>query len=139
MDPPDNLAWNLLVNSKTKAHLLNNFLKTFFFRNMAYVSNSPPLDKYINNYFRDSYTGKAVCYLKNDCSVYLRVIRRFILFVQMPLNKSNCGILSVLAQLKDVPADYLPIYFRYCFLIFFCETYKEYQVRVLIKNTHTYN
>ena len=53
VDPPDNLARNLLVNSKTKAHLLNNFLKTFFFRNMAYVSNSPPSDKYINNYCRD--------------------------------------------------------------------------------------
>ena len=53
------------------------------------------------------------------------------LFLQMPLNKANCGILAVLAQLKDVPADYLPIYFRYSFIIFFCETYKEYQVRVI--------
>ena len=58
----------------------------------------------------------------------------------MPFNKANCGILSVLAQLKDVPADYLPIYFRYAFIIFFCETYSQYKVRVIHLNTYlTYN
>ena len=58
--------------------------------------------------------------------------------LQMPLNKANCGILAALAQLKDVPADYLPIYFRYSFIIFFCETYREYQVRVIHNNTNLF-
>ena len=38
--PPDNLSKNLLVNDRNKAHLLNQFLRTYFFRNMAYVSNN---------------------------------------------------------------------------------------------------
>ena len=46
----------------------------------------------------------------------------------MPLNHANCGILAVLAQIKDVPADYLPVYFRYVFVMFFCETYEEFKV-----------
>lgn len=134
VDPPDNLSRNLLVNNKTKAHLLNQFLKSYFFRNMAYVSNTSPLQKYTNKYFIQRYAGNYArypCYPNDNCTVYYRVIRNSIHFLQMPLNKANCGILAVLAQLRDVPADYLPIYFRYSFLIFFCETYKEYQVRVL--------
>ena len=45
--PPDNLAKNLLVNDKQKAHLLNQFLRSYFFRNMAYVSNKYPLSSTI--------------------------------------------------------------------------------------------
>ena len=45
--PPDNLAKNLLVKDNTKAHLLNQFLRTYFFRNMAYVSYNSPFTNVI--------------------------------------------------------------------------------------------
>ena len=35
---PNSLAENLLLRDNTKAYLLNNFLQTYFFRAMAYVS-----------------------------------------------------------------------------------------------------
>ena len=39
LETPTNLARNLLITDNSKAFLLNNFLKTYFFRSMAYVSN----------------------------------------------------------------------------------------------------
>ena len=38
IEPASNYARNLCITDNTKAYLLNNFLKQYFFRNMAYVS-----------------------------------------------------------------------------------------------------
>ena len=59
--PPDNLAKNLLVNDKQKAHLLNHFLRSYFFRNMAYVSNNYPLTSTI---WKIKFLTKLSCYLE---------------------------------------------------------------------------
>ena len=102
---------------------------------MAYVGNNSAYTHAIH-----SFTGwsKFVRYPEIKHVDFYNCVIRFT-NLQMPLNKANCGILSVLAQLKDVPADYLPIYFRYSFIIYFCETYTEYQVRVIHWNIYHYN
>lgn len=48
--------------------------------------------------------------------------------LQMPLNRANCGILAVMAQLRNFNVQYLPIFFRYSFVMFFCKTYHTYKV-----------
>ena len=48
--------------------------------------------------------------------------------LQMPLNRANCGILAVMAQLRNFNVQYLPIFFRHSFILFFCKTYNTYKV-----------
>ena len=52
------------------------------------------------------------------------------LIFQMPLNRANCGILSVMSQLKNVNDQYLPVFFRYSMVIYFCRTYHKYKVHL---------
>ena len=60
------------------------------------------------------------------------------LLLQMPLNRANCGILSVMAQLKNVNEQYLPVFFRYSMVIYFCRTYHKYKVNLLSLHSSSY-
>ena len=50
----------------------------------------------------------------------------------MPLYKTNCAFLAIMAQIQNAPEHYHPNNIRYAMVKYFCQTIRHWEVRYKI-------